>query len=57
MQPERAFPLFCRSEHAPGGAPTMVVNDDVGILDARVIVNVFRERARSYRDLWRTRDL
>jgi hypothetical protein len=26
----------CRSEPAPGGVPTMVVNDDAGCLNARV---------------------
>ena len=25
---------ICRSEHAPGGVPTMVVNDDAGCLNA-----------------------
>jgi hypothetical protein len=38
-----------RSELAPGGIPTMGVNDNAGCLDERGALDVFREQARSYR--------
>jgi hypothetical protein len=43
--------MTCRSEHAPGGAPTMVVNDDAGSLIPRGVFEGIASRARSYRSM------
>ena len=34
----------CRSEPAPGGVPTMVVNDDAGFLNTRVALTFIASR-------------
>ncbi|PMZ85124.1 hypothetical protein C1X61_29055 [Pseudomonas sp. FW215-T2] len=36
--------LFCRSELAPGGVPTMDVNDDAGCLNARGVLAFFASK-------------
>src|SRR5690349_2692541 len=40
--PRHVIPLFCRSEQAPGGVPTMDVNDNACCLSARVIQSLSR---------------
>ena len=42
------WPANCRGELAPGGDPTLDVNDDECWLDVTRRSRVFREQARSY---------